>query len=434
MTLLPELLLELHQTLSGRVRPEEVVQLILEHHPTLDRQTREALTRTRNADSYSLMPTVFRDAEPPLKALATFCALTGKPLPATEAAHDPAILWALLRQVADQYGFTHPGSAGRDLDRCAELGMTRRRYNKLHRSWRHLTEQTEHYARQVRLTALHRVAKTSFAADIPREALADLDTACFVAYYTANLGRRSQFIAGPQARAFDDLAALLLARCEAHPETTGWAAIAHVFPRLDILARVALTERLALLDRVMRVMAETVRFLDEIAHATNIDLETMVVRPGNNSSDWNALAGAFNKARDVWIALVQSLGMDDVFDRFLPGKVLRLMAADVVWWHRATGGTLDQDTAVWAALPKPWDVMANRITCARGMIADVCAAHDIDPEKRGWTAARPRTAVDRWQPTPELVHGVTVNHPELAQWLKRCGVFSGKAVRFRPAQ
>jgi hypothetical protein len=24
------------------------------------------------------------------------------------------------------------------------------------------------------------------------------------------------------------------------------------------------------------------------------------------------------------------------------------------------------------------------------------------------------------------VHGVTVNHPELAQWLKRCGVFSGK--------
>jgi hypothetical protein len=312
--------------------------------------------------------------------------------------------------------------------------MTRRRYNKLHRSWRNLIEQTEHYARQVQLTALSRVAKTIFAADIPLEALADLDTACFVAYYTANLGRRSEFLAGPQARAFDDLAVLLLARCEAHPETTGWAALAHVFPRLDILARVSVAERLALLDRAMRVMAETARFLDEIARDTTINLETMVVRQGNNSSDWNALAGAFNKARDVWIALVQSLGMDDIFDRFLPGKVLRLMAADVVRWHSATGGTLDRDTAVWATLPKPWNVMANRMTCTRGMIAEVCAAHGIDPEQRGWTAARPRTTVERWQPTPELVHGVTVNHPELAQWLKRCGVFSGKAVRFRPTQ
>jgi hypothetical protein len=434
MNLLPGLVIELHHTLNGRVRPEEVVQLILEQHPALDTQTRVALTRASTAYRYSLMPVVFRDAEPPLKALTTVCELAGEPLPSTEAAHNPATLWALLRRVADHYGFTHPGSAGRDLDRCAALGMTRRRYNKLHRSWRNLIEQTEHYAHQVHLTALSRVAKTIFAADIRLEALADLDTACFVAYYTANLGRRSEFLAGPQARAFDDLAALLLARCEAHPETTGWAAIAHIFPRLDILSRVSVAERLALLDRAMHVMAETARFLDEIAHDTTINLETMVVRQGNNSSDWNALAGAFNKARDVWIALVQSLGMDDVFDRFLPGKVLRLMAADVAWWHRRTGGSLDPDTAIWATLPKPWDVMANRMTCTRGMIAEVCTTHGIDPEQRGWTAARPRTTVDRWQPTPELVHGVTVNHPELAQWLKRCGVFSGKAVPFRPTQ
>lgn len=429
MTLLPQLVIELHQTLSGRVRPEEVVQLILEQHPTLDGSTREALTRASQARGYSLMPVIFREAEPPLKALGTLCALSGEPLPATEASHDPATLWALLHRIADAYGFTHPGSAGRDLDRCTALGITRRRYNKLHRSWRHLSEQTAHYARQVQMVTLSQVAKTLFAATLPLETLAELDTACFVAYYTANLGRRTQFIAGPQARAFDELAALLFARCEAHPETTGWTAIAHVFPRLDVLVWVSAADRLALLDRAMRVMADAARFLDELARTTHINLDAMVVRKGNNSSDWNALAGAFNKARDIWIAVAQSLGIDDVFDRFLPGKVLRLMAADVVWWHRHMGGDLDRDTAVWAALPKPWDVMANRASCTRGMIAEVCAAHGINAETSGWTAARPRTAVDKWQPTPELVHGVTVNHPELAQWLKRCGVFSGKAVR-----
>jgi hypothetical protein len=34
-----------------------------------------------------------------------------------------------------------------------------------------------------------------------------------------------------------------------------------------------------------------------------------------------------------------------------PGKVLRLMAADVAWWHRQSGGGLHQDTAVWKELP-----------------------------------------------------------------------------------
>jgi hypothetical protein len=154
----------------------------------------------------------------------------------------------------------------------------------------------------------------------------------------------------------------------------------------------------------------------------------MIVRKGNDSSTWNALAGAWNKGRDYWLALMQSLGHDMAFERFMPGKVLRLMAADVAHWHQTSGSDLHGDTAVWAALPKPWDVMDGVAACTRAQIAQVCQINAVDPEKTGWTSARPRTTIDTWMPTPELVHGVTVNHPELAYWLRKVGVFSGQEI------
>ena len=50
------------------------------------------------------------------------------------------------------------------------------------------------------------------------------------------------------------------------------------------------------------------------------------------------------------MALLYALDMDEVLDQMCPGKVLRLMAADVAFWHRAVGGGLEPDTAVWAEL------------------------------------------------------------------------------------
>jgi hypothetical protein len=40
--------------------------------------------------------------------------------------------------------------------------------------------------------------------------------------------------------------------------------------------------------------------------------------------------------------------------------------------------------------------------------------------------------VQPFRPTPELVHGVSVGHPELARVLKKLGFFSGKGLKLPP--
>ncbi|SHK53800.1 hypothetical protein SAMN02745163_03999 [Clostridium cavendishii DSM 21758] len=41
-----------------------------------------------------------------------------------------------------------------------------------------------------------------------------------------------------------------------------------------------------------------------------------------------------------------SLGTEEIVENICFGKVLRLMAADVAYWHQISGGDLDVDTMV----------------------------------------------------------------------------------------
>jgi hypothetical protein len=84
---------------------------------------------------------------------------------------------------------------------------------------------------------------------------------------------------------------------------------------------------------------------------------------------------------------------------------------------------------VWAALPAPWDVLDGTASCTRAEVEAACRLHGVDPVQKGWTAPRPHGAVEAFRPTPELVHGVEVGHPELALFLRRIGVFSGKSMK-----
>jgi hypothetical protein len=126
--------------------------------------------------------------------------------------------------------------------------------------------------------------------------------------------------------------------------------------------------------------------------------------------------------------------MTRTFDALLPGKVMRLMAADVAAWHRSAGGSIHPDTKVWRDLPKPWLVLAGKAVCTKGMIDDACARHGVDPISSGWSAARARTAIADFRPTPELVHGVTVENPYLAHFLRKLGAFSGKELKLDQIQ
>jgi hypothetical protein len=161
-----------------------------------------------------------------------------------------------------------------------------------------------------------------------------------------------------------------------------------------------------------------------------VDLTTMTVQPGIDSSTWNTLAQAYNAARAGWINCLGAAGALDLLEVMCPGKAMRLMAADLAAWHRVTGGQADPDTLVWAELPKPWTVLEDvgpRVDV--DVVEYTCLKHGVDPRAKGWTAPRPTGEVVAWAPTPELVHGIEVSDPLWAGLLRKAGVFSGKKVK-----
>jgi hypothetical protein len=214
------------------------------------------------------------------------------------------------------------------------------------------------------------------------------------------------FTNGPQQRAYDEIADMLFDRCRRNP-TTNWWAIAHVHPDREVLTRLSDEQKGRFLGTWFDLLTGIAELLRDVWEKSRFDRSTMIVKRGDDSTTWNATAGAWNKAREGWIGVLHALNMDDLLDRLCPGKVLRLMAADVAAWHRASG------TA----------------ECTRADVESVCKEHPVDPVQKGWTAPRPNRTIEAFRPTPELVHGVEVGHPGLAILLRRIGVFSGKPLK-----
>lgn len=415
---------DLYPTLQGRHRPEDIAAKIVPTVGTFDVGLWKALERVAGAARYpSYMPSEFDEPKLP-KVATSLSRLAGMfLLPRVEEQID-----LVLRSVREMLRVPIVGPLlpshrlTGQLRQCHVPKLSRRQYNRLFRLLLDAEFEMADYRRQKLIFRLGRIGKTGFAADVPLDAFNQtVGTAAFVAYHTARLGLRSEFTNTSQTRAFDDIADKLLehAKKDSH---TSWYAIAHVFPRHDVLELLSQQEKLALLDCALEAMSDAATILRELADKSD-GMNRTVVRKGDDSSTWNLVAGGWNRARDYWLALTESLGIDNS-DLFMPGKVLRLMAADVVWWHADTGGDLHGDTAVWAELPKPWDVMLG-VACSRSLVEEVCRKHGVDTEAAGWTRARARTSVETFKPTPELVHGVTVLHPGLAAWFRKIGVFSG---------
>jgi hypothetical protein len=241
------------------------------------------------------------------------------------------------------------------------------------------------------------------------------------------MARRSVFTNTSQDRAYDRLAESLLQRCERTPGRTGWLAIAHLLPDVRVVTHLDDAERGELLGAWYALLEEAGLRLEACFHRTGIDVDAMVVHRGDDSSSWNAAAGAWNKARSGWIQLVRLLGQEALLEAFCPGKVLRLMAADVAAWHRHSGGGLHPDTFVWRDLPLPWQVLRGQATCTRRDVVAACRRHGVD--WRSWVGEAPPRKPAPFRPTPELVHGVAVSSPSLARALRKAGAFSGKGLR-----
>jgi len=216
---------------------------------------------------------------------------------------------------------------------------------------------------------------------------------------------------------------MLLAKCEADRETR-WDVIACVIPQERVLKRLSDDQKGRLLGAWWSLLNDMADMLKTVADSSDFDRKRMVVHRGNDSSTWNQVAGGWNKARENWVSVLHALGMEGLLNEVCPGKVMRLMAADVVAWH---GGEVHPDTKVWADLPAPWEVVRGEKSCTRPFVEFVCSTHNVKPE--GWTGLKKDQAPVEFRPTPELVHGVSVSSPFLAVALRRAGVFSGKFLK-----
>lgn len=434
------LLEKLFATLQQRQRPEDVAELIAEllgpsltsaEAATLAKATVHSLKR--NAWRYSAMLTQFAQPVSAGKQLRKAAELFIVAVPSDADLAEPAVVEQFLAATSPLLGkavgadsFLHD-RLNRAARRAAGLEHSRRRYNKLFRCLVNLSNKLQRILAEGRKLEFQLVAKHGFAHRIPVAAFTEnVDVAAFTAYYTARCNLRSQFTIDRQERPFDEIAAMLLHRCErSTPSVEAWRAVALVYPDTQVLRRLTDAQRGELLGEWTKLLQEVAGHLEQIWHANTFRRATMIVKRGDDSSTWNAAAAAWNKARDNWLNLIYALGLDAILDAVCFGKVLRLMAADVVAWHHAAGNTLDPNTQVWAELPLPWEVFAGSQQCGRAEVTAACQRAGLDMATSGWLTPRPH-GVAAFSPTPELVHGVSVGNPYLASVLRRHRYFSGK--------
>ncbi|MCC9602262.1 hypothetical protein LOC67_17030 [Stieleria sp. JC731] len=420
----------LFDTLDRRVRPEEVAQLVVQA-ATLSAQERKIISKASSrSNKWSSMTADFARPSNMARQISVARSLFSSP-----ADVDPSDMDAVedyLRQVDREIGKKF-GDNDFKKDRLSRsqrsakgMDISKRQYNKRFRLAARMERKRLRVIREQLKRSLTLASKSRLASRLDPSHFRDANSACFIAYYVARCNVRSVFTNQSQARPFDEICDMLLKRCH-DSESTDWVAIAHVLPDADVLNNVSADDRGRLLGDYFGIMQSAAELLREVWDQSNINRETMVVRRGNDSTTWNVTAGAWNKLRSGWFSLLFSLGLDLWIESMCPGKVLRLMAADVAAWHRASGGDLHADTGPWCDLPLPWEVLRGQ-PCPKNRVLEICTKWDVDPVKSGWVAPPPDRKVARYAPTPELVHGVEVSSPQLAALLRSLGVFSGKPI------
>lgn len=445
---------QLYQTLSERRRPEDVAEMVIElTKDSLTTKERLLLEKAakgslaRNVFGYTSMLQTFAEAKGAGKQIA-------KAIEIFKLDNHNKSDYNNQKDIEDFINFVSPiihKTAGKNdfkVDRLNKsqrkesgLDLSKRNYNKKWRLLTRIENKLLKFIRESKKIEFQKIAKHGLAHSLDfTNFSSDINTACFIAYYNSRCNLRSVFTNQSQDRPFDEISEMLLNRCKGEetkffdffrkaktekPNNTNWWAISHIYTSQEVLSNLTDKQKGILLGKWTTILQDIAELLNEVWTVSNINRETMVVKRGNDSTTWNNTAGAWNKARDNWMNLIYSLGLDYILEEICFGKVLRLMAADVVAWHYSTGGKLDPNTEVWNKIPLPWEVFQNKAECNKELVIKYCKQAGLDPEKSGWIAPRVH-GVAEFKPTPELVHGVTVSNPFLATVLKRHRYFSGK--------
>lgn len=448
---------QLYQTLNERRRPEDVAEMILEllkdgltakETTLLEKAVKGSLAR--NAYGYTSMLQTFAQAQGAGPQVAKAVELFKLDKNDLADYNNPKDIEAFIHSVSPilhkAVGASNFMADRLNKEQRKEIGLdlSKRSYNKRWRLLKRLEKKLQRFIGEIQKLEIQKIAKHGLAHTLDFENFSsDFNTACFIAYYNARCNLRSVFTNQSQERPFDEISEMLLNRCKGEgskfldlfrkntpevPKNTNWWAIAHSYTSQEVLSHLTDEQKGMLLGRWTGILQEIAELLEEVWEANDINRQTMIVKKGNDSSTWNNTAGAWNKARDNWMNLIYSMGLDFVLEVVCFGKVLRLMAADVVAWHASTGGKLDPNTQVWNKLPLPWEVFRNQSECNKEQVERYCKEAGVDAEKSGWIAPRVQ-GVAKYKPTPELVHGVTVSNPFLATVLKRHRYFSGKNAK-----
>jgi hypothetical protein len=437
---------ELYATLDQRVLPEHVASIIRDGGVTWPREIQLRLGRVASALSpwyVSSMSSDFERADDCAAQLAAAGRMFGVSVSGIDPADvsqvrdfvtamgrrvngwEPGMDWKRDRLTREQRAESY-----RYPDVSPRLMASKRQYNRHVRVLRHLWDKAERMGSMQHQRDLVLTGRSGFASRITRERFAaDPVTACFIAYYIARKNKRRMFTLASRENPVDHLAEALLAAAMAQPGTD-WEMLAWVYPRPQVLARLAPRQLGDLLGSWHAVLASTAAELERAWPGDDaVNRLTMVVRRGMDSSSWNIMAQAYNAARDGWIGCVAASGALALLEPACPGKVMRLMAADLVRWHSSSGGDVDPATTVWGRLPLPWQVLQGTHPCTGADVREACAEAGLDAARSGWTAPRADGAPAEFRPTPDLVHGIAVADPAWAALLRRAGVFSGKRIK-----
>jgi hypothetical protein len=437
----------LYRTLSDRKRPEDVAEMVIDlvkdslttkERIILEKAAKGSLAR--NVSGYTSMLQTFADAKGAGKQIRKAIEIFKLDIDTKEDYNEANEIEQFIHLVSP---VIHKPVGQNDFktDRLNKsqrkekgIDLSKRNYNKKWRLLTRIEDKLKKFIRESRKIEFQKIAKHGLAHTISfQDFSSDLNTACFIAYYNARCNLRSTFTNQGQEKPFDEISEMLLTRCKGEQtkatlkeqNNSNWWAVAHIYTSRNVLSELTDEQKGILLGKWTTILQEIAGLLDEVWRTSYINRQTMVVRKGNDSTTWNNTAGAWNKARDNWMNLIYSLGMDYILEEICFGKVLRLMAADVVAWHYSSGGKLDPNTEVWNKLPLPWEVFQGKENCNKELVIKYCKAGGLNAEESGWIAPRVH-GVAEFKPTPELVHGVTVSNPFLATVLKRHKYFSGK--------
>lgn len=270
-------------------------------------------------------------------------------------------------------------------------------------------------------------AKSRLARLVDADKLNDVALA-YVAYVVARANRRTRFQLETQSKAFDTIVDGLF---KLLPQDTAWDQVALVAPVESVFRKLDVSTQATTLALFYNEMVFWAELLEQewVALPQNVQ-KTFVVSHGTNSTDFNAFAGAFNTMRSGWIAGMTASGLSSMFDMYLPGKAIRLLAADLVRWNYYVNDSyVSADAELFAKLPYPWDVIKGDAELTRAIMVDVDVLDEATLTEKGWVSPRSGLEFEAPAPDPALVHGVTVANPELAVLLRKIGVFSSKPLK-----